>query len=433
MSHLIIEQGKEVGKEISVPASGIKFGRSPANDLVLEDEVLMLFQGRFFFKSDGTLWITDFSVGEKSHIGGVPIDEQQLKVGDLVEVGSTAFRVISTRQGEGAAPAPLPVVKDEKIDLGFKPAAKTHRDSPAKSHEKHASPIFRILQVLVIVLILLLVVVGATEVMRSKKSSGNGVRMKGIFFNYEFVHGSGRNIFRYTVDLTPDGVVTLRADDVRSRQFSKSAQLSAEELATLKRRIENSDFFKVTSDHVGKTSNDQYDLCDIALGCDGQFNHVRVLNREIPADVRQLKNTLEDYAFDVLDVSQTLLKDDSELIELSKEAYRVAETFYRERATSYDNLAQCIKHLHESVNFLETIEPKPEPYGKATDLLAKAVVEQSERYKEYMFLVDKAMRISEWEVARRNLQICSQIISDRSDVRNEIISKKTLEVEDKLR
>ena len=37
MSHLIIEQGKDVGKEVTVPSGGMKFGRSPANDLVLDD------------------------------------------------------------------------------------------------------------------------------------------------------------------------------------------------------------------------------------------------------------------------------------------------------------------------------------------------------------------------------------------------------------
>ena len=74
MSHLSIEQGKEVGNEITVPTSGMKFGRSPANELVLEDDAAMLFHGRFFFKTDGTLWVTDVGAGEKNTVGGVPVD-----------------------------------------------------------------------------------------------------------------------------------------------------------------------------------------------------------------------------------------------------------------------------------------------------------------------------------------------------------------------
>lgn len=436
MFHLIIEQGKEVGKEITVPASGMKFGRSPANDLVLEDAVLMLFQGRFFFKSDGTLWVTDFSVGEKSHIGGVPVDEQQLKVGDLVEVGSSAFRVISTRQEQDEAPAAAPARNkeaEEEIDLGFKPEKKAQSDGTAGGGDKqHASPIFRVLQVVVVVLVLLLAVVIATEFMRSGRRSGSNVRMQGIFLNYERVDGDGDNIFRYSLTLTPDGKATLQADDVHNRHFTRSAKLSGETLATLKRRVAKSDFFTIMDSRVGKAEG-KYDLYDVALGCDGEFNHVRVLNREVPAGLSDLVDTLEEVLFDALDVSHTLLKDDATLVELAKESYRVAQNFYRERETSHDNLAQCIRHLQESLTYLETLNPKPAPYEDVHSLLSTARLAQKKRYKEYMFLVDKAMRISDWNDARRNLQICMQLISDRSDERYETITDKMIEVEGKLR
>jgi hypothetical protein len=432
MSHLIIEQGGEVGKEITVPPSGIKFGRSPANDLVLEDEVLMLFQGRFFFKSDGTLWVTDFSVGEKSSIDGEPIDERQLKVGDLVEVGGTAFRIISTRQEQDEAPAPAEP-DEEEIDLGFKPSRKpASQVGQGRAHEKQTSPMMRVLRVLVIVLVLLLVVVGATEIMRSRKSGGNGVHMEGIFFRYERVRGNADNIFRYALELMPNGVATLQVDDVHSRHFTRSAKVSDEDIQLLRRRVAESDFFKVVSDRVVK-AKDRYDLCDIALECDGQFNHVRVLNRELPPDMQRMVDALEEFLFGSLDVSLTLLMDDTTLIQYAEDAFMLASDLYSERDTAHENLAQCIKHLQESINYLETINPKPEPYEKATKLLSKVRVEQDERYREYMFMADKAMRISDWEDARRSLRICAQIISNRSDERYDTIARKMLEVEDRLR
>ncbi len=439
MSHLIIEQGKEVGREIAVPATGIKFGRSPANDLVLEDEALMLFQGRFFFKSDGTLWITDFSVGVKSHIDGVSIDERQLKVGDLVEVGSSAFRVISTRQESETAPvapaapaAQAPHGGEEEIDLGFKPARKKGGGSHAKGPEKRTSPMFRILQVLAVLLILLLVVVAATELTRPKRRAGNGVRMKGLFLDYERVRGGPDNIMRYALELTPAGDASLVVDDARNRHFTKSTRLSAEEMAELKDMVKESGFFQISSDRIGKARN-QYDLDDLALACDGQFNHVRVLNRELPADLRRLTDRIDEFVFQALDVSRSLLMDDAMLIQYAKDAYKLGEDFYRERDSSFENLAQCIKHLRESINYLETLNPKPEPYEKAKKLLSTARVEQNERYKEYMFLVDKAMRVNDWSDAQRNLRICTQLISDRSDERFETIAAKTIAVEDKLR
>lgn len=436
MSHLIIEQGREVGKEVTVPPSGIKFGRSPANDLVLEDEVLMLFQGRFFFKSDGTLWVTDFSAGEKTCVGGEPIDERQLKVSDLVEIGSTAFRVISTRQEieVGAAPDTRAGDSSEEIDLGFKPSRRPAKaDSSSTGHAKHSSPMYRILQVAVVVLVLLVVVIGGTEIMRSKsKSNTGGIHMKGVFFDYECVRGSTNNIFRYSLHLTPQGVASLTVDDALNRHFTKSAQLSADAIASLAAKLKGSTFFNITGDHVGEVT-DQYDLHDVALECDGEFNHVRVLNREMPPDMRQVVSMLEDFAFNALDVSRTLLKDNATLIQYAKDAYKLAQDRYRDRDMAYDNLAQCIKHLKEAINYLETLEPKPEPYEAAKKLLAQAQTAQSKRYKEYMFEVDKAMRVSDWDAARRNLRICAQLISDRSDDRYDTISKKTLQVEDKLR
>jgi len=119
MFHLIIEQGNDVGREVTVPSNGIKFGRSPANNLVLDDESVMLFHGRFFFKSDGTLWVTDFGAGEKTVVEGLPVDEYQLKVGELIQIGKTAFRVVNVKPSEQEEVAVISS-GNESIDLGFK-------------------------------------------------------------------------------------------------------------------------------------------------------------------------------------------------------------------------------------------------------------------------------------------------------------------------
>jgi hypothetical protein len=433
MSHLIIEQGKDVGREIMIPQTGIKFGRSPANNLVLDDEVVMLFQGRFFFKSDGTLWITDFSVGEKARLDGEPIDEEQLKVGDLIEVGSSAFRVISTkREGSGVVLAAGASAQDE-IDLGFNPSKPFGR-APAAAREpaKHASPVYRLLQVAVIVLLLLLVVVGATELLGAMDRSG-GRKEKGIAFAYECVRGDADNIFRYSLELTSDGRASIEVDDCRSRHISKRAQLSAEDLENLSRRLAGSSgFFKINHSREGNVPG-KYELYDVALTLDGDFNHVRVLNREMPADLRNTIDILEDFAFEALDVSFTLMEDDAALIRYAQDACRLGEESYAERDSAYGNLAKAIKRFNESITYLETMEPRPDPYDKAMDLLEQAKAEQEKRYKDYMFNVDRAMRLGDWTEAKRQLRVLAELVPDRSDERFEVISSKQLEVENKLR
>jgi hypothetical protein len=435
MSHLIIEQGKDIGREIMVPRAGIKFGRSPANDLVLEDEVVMLFQGRFFFKSDETLWITDFSVGEKARLDGEPIDEQQLKVGDLVEVGSSAFRVISTRlEGSGVAPVAAESAQEE-IDLGFKPAKPAGKAKAAgRESAKHASPVFRLLQIVVIVLLLLLVVVVATEMMGAKNRSGSGARKeKGVAFVYESVRGDSGNIFRYALELTRDGMASIEVDDCRSRHILKRKQLSAEDMENLSRRLAGSrGFFKINNSREGNVPG-EYNLTDVALTLDGDFNHVRVLNRELSADLRQTIDILEDFAFQALEVSFTLKQDDATLIRYAEDAFRLGEERYAERDSAHGNLAKAIKHLNESITYLETLEPKPDPYNKAMGLLEQAKAEQDKRYQDYMFNVNRDMRLGEWAGAKKQLSVLAELIPDRADERYETISKKQLEVESKLR
>ena len=433
MSHLIIEQGKDVGKEIMIPQTGIKFGRSPANNLVLDDEVVMLFQGRFFFKSDGTLWITDFSVGEKARLGGEPIDEEQLKVGDLVEVGSTAFRVISTKR-EGSGPAPVAdAPEQEEIDLGFKPAKTAVRTASGdREPSRHASPVYRLLQVAVTVLLLSLVVVGAMELLGAKDRSG-GRREKGIAFTYECVRGDADNIFRYALELTRDGKASIEVDDCRSRHISQRAQLSAEDMENLSRRLAGSrGFFKINNDRVGNIPG-EYELYDVALALDGDFNHVRVLNREMPEDLRKTIAILEDFALEALEVSFTLMQDDASLIRYAQDAFRLGEQSFEERESAYSKLPKAIRHFNEAINYLETMEPKPDPYGKAMRLLEKARAEQDQRYKDYMFNVDRAMRLGDWAEAKKQLRVLAELIPDRSDERFQVISSKQLEVENKLR
>ncbi|MEA2068652.1 MAG: FHA domain-containing protein [Verrucomicrobiota bacterium] len=436
MSHLIIEQGKEVGREITVPASGLKFGRSPANDLVLDGDAVMLFQGRFFFKSGGTLWVTDFSAAEKTLVGGEPIDEHALKVGDLVDVGATAFRVIGTKLG-GESPAAPGVAKDsvdDEIDLGFKPANKSRYAKEKKERTKTQSLIHRVLQVAVILLFLLLVAVAIPELVQL---NGKGVapvldQEKSLSFTYECVRGSWKNIFRYYLELTPEGVVSIQIDDLRNRHNSKSAEVSAEALEALSRRLGGSGFFEIERDYVVRAPN-AYESYDIAIYRNGRFNKVRVLNREKPKDFEHTVSILEDFVFSELDVPFTLLEEDEVLIRYAGESFKLGEARFSERDVRPGNLAQSVKHYREALVYLEALDLKPDLYGRTKLGMARATSEQDARYKDYMFNAERAMRLGDWREAEKQLRILAELVPDRGDKRYETISSKQLEVEGHLR
>jgi len=431
MSHLIIEQGKEVGREVVVPPTGLKFGRSPANDLVLEDDAAMLFHGRFFFKSDGTLWVTDFGAGEKTTVGGVPIDEHALKVGDLVEVGDTAFRIISTQMGAPDEPAAARR-GDEEIDLGFKGGKGFGAARQAGSPKSSLLP--RIMQVGVILLVLVvLVIVVPSLVELSKDGTGTVQKKQMLSLSYERVQADRQNIFRYAIELDETGRFSIVIDDLENhRHVQKSKQLSKTMLLQLSNSIGDAGFFRVDSDYAGAAEG-QYDLYDIAVQRNRRFHHIKVLNRNPPRGIKRTVSVIEDFALSELSIPFTLFKDNAELMRYAEQAVSRGASSFEERDVKYRNLAVSIKHYKEAMLYLETIEPKPPLYTEAERGLGIAEVERDKRYTDHMFSVDRALALKDWEEARRNLRILVELVPDRSDERHEIVSDKLLNAEQHLR
>lgn len=434
MSHLIIEQGKEVGREVAVPPTGMKFGRSPANDLVLDDPAAMLFHGRFFFKSDGSLWVTDFGAGEKTTVGGVPIDEYQLKVGDLVEVGKSAFRVVGTSL-VGQSPVVAPVAAPQgEIDLGFKPEKKPRAAAPRKEPHKPVSMTSRLLQVAVILLVLIVLMVVGPSLLEISKSDAKAVQQKEtLSFSYERVVGSTENIFRYHLELDEKNMFLVKIDDLNgNRHESKNLQITDTIIAQLAHGIEAAGFFDVDSDYAGPSAG-QYDLYDITVQRNRKFHRIRVLNRTPPPAIKRTAQAIEDLAISELGISFTWMKTRAELIQLAKVSFELGEARYAEKDVRYGNLASAIAEFKETMLYLETIDSERPLYLKASAACEAAQKEQNARYEDYMFNAEKAIRMRNWTEAAKYLRIASELIQDRSDERYVKISAKLLNIEQYLR
>jgi len=445
MSHLIIEQGKDVGREVTVPAGGMKFGRSPANELVLDDDSVMLFHGRFFFKSDGSLWVTDFGAGQKTTVGGQPVDEHQLKTGDLVEVGSTAFRVINTSQGESeAAAAPVvtpasaktaqPDEEEEHIDLGFKHSGRSAKvDAGAKKHNR-STLVHRLIQVGIPLLVLLiLAAVGSMMLQMGGNSSTQTQQGNTLALTYERVKADTSNIFRYYVQLDDKGVLSIQIDELKSNlHFQKSKQLSAALLTQLAHNIEDAGFFEVDSDYAG-TAEGQYDLFDLAVKRNRRYHRIRVLNNRFPASIDRTQQVLEEFASRELNIPFTMTMPSRERIRYGLQALELAKTRYAERDVRHANLAESIKHYNEALLFLQDIEDQHSQYEAAEAGLDEATKERDSRYDDYMFRADHSIALQEWQAAYKNLQILQELIPDREDPRHDKINDKLMSVERHLR
>lgn len=434
MSHLIIEIGKEVGRELTIPDAGMKFGRSPANDIVLDDNAVMLFHGRFFFKSDGSLWVTDFGAGEKTRVGGEPIDEHQLNTGDLVSVGNTAFRVINIHKDlvEEIRTAPVKEIEVETIDLGFKRSKnKLERAAETKGPASRLSHRLTLVATAFLTLLVVFLVLFSVQKIISGNDA-NGVEKEYLTLRYERVVGNNNNIFRYHLELDIDGNLTLSMNDLDSkRKFDRTVKISPNVIKTLSGQIEKTGFFALEGNQIGEEPG--YNLYDLAILRNGLMKHVKVLNVNKPSDSSQkIAALLEEFARSQLDIPLSWTRSTEELFELAEAAFDVGQKKWEAREVRSANLAEAIVNFQETVNCLVGIEPKPELYLQAENLLEEAVALRDKRYEDYMFAADRAIRLRQWNEAQRSLRYLQDLIPT-DDKRFDEIQRKLIGVEERLR
>ena len=105
LTHLIIAGGPASGREIIVPAEGVRIGRSSRNDISIPDEAMSRFQCRFFFKPGEGLWVSDLGSANGTMVNGTVVQEQRLHLHDEIVAGDTRLRVVNDQAGPGTEPA----------------------------------------------------------------------------------------------------------------------------------------------------------------------------------------------------------------------------------------------------------------------------------------------------------------------------------------
>jgi hypothetical protein len=384
------------------------------------------------------LWFPDFGVYKKTTVGGVPIDEHQLKVGDLVEAGSTAFRVINTSQAEEAAPAPAPAPREadrgKAIDLGFRHAGKTSEAASEARHQSRGTLMHRLMQVGVSLLVLLVLVVIGSEFSKLNTDTTPQVQKhERLTLSYERVKADSSNIFRYYLELDDKGILSVQLDELKGNlHFEKTKKLSQTQLARLSQSIEDAGFFDVDSDYAGNFPG-QVDLFDLAVSRNRRYHRIRVLNNRLPTAIEQTEAVLEDFAARELKIPFTMTMPSHERIQYGLQALELANTRYAERDVRHANLAEAIKHYREAMLFLQNIDEQREQYSKAEAGLDAATKERDSRYDDFMFRADHSVALTEWQTAYKNLQILQDLIPDRDDPRRDKINDKLMSVERHLR
>lgn len=467
--HLTIESGPDRGREFHVPANGARVGRASGNDIVLTDPSLSRFHCRFYFKDGRDLCVSDLASTNETLINQKPIQDGRLFAGDRITIGETVIKIVSdVVPGSAPAPAPAAAVPPPApaappllaplatpapagapvvvgggnappagaarepggvIDLGF------HKSDRMDSVEPGARGPMRNRLIFVAGSAALLVgcVFLALWLMRPGSKSTRRVAPAGpqtIEIQYEKVEASAKNIFRYYLALER-GTLSVRVDNLEDgRHMGREKKCDPKVLELLAKSVEESGFFQLDEDYQG-LAPEVHDLADLTVTVGRRTHRSRVLNRLQPETFRKVREEIEEFARNEIGLYALALPPEK-LIDLGRNAWLTGQKLFDEREVRHDNLFRAAKAFSEAEALVDSVEPKPDYYEKAVAAREECKRMLQQKYDDFMFRADRAIKLSDWKEANGHLQVLIESLGDRSDERYESVYKKLVDVQRRL-
>lgn len=433
--NLVVEEGPLTGRHYPVTFAGLKLGRSSQCDIAVTDLLLSRSHCRFELRGD-ELWLIDLASANQTLVNDVPADEQKLSPGDRVKAGQSVLRVdrtdITTATLSDTAATPAQGA-DVVVDLGF------GREDAAAAHAKRNF----LRPVLWSVAAILVLVVGTTVIL----DPANRVKAKGqtkplaadqaetLLLHYEKVEATAASIFRYEMTLTAGGVLAVKIDDLsaKERHVRKEKTVDPALLGELAHSVETSGFFSLDKSYTGFAADPntltEWNLTAVV----GKKAHTcHVANRTEPDSFRALRERLETFSKNELGIWAIQFSSEK-LTGLAREALSVAKKKFEEREVRYGNIYESMRNYQEAVFYLDTVNPKPDFYTEIMDGYEASENELDKRYKDQNFRADRALNLSDWPAAAKELRILCELIPDRADERHKEATRKLLDVENRLK
>ena len=418
---LIVENGTLAGKRFELPAGGVMaLGRSSTNDIHVPDEKLSRKHCLFEAIGETGIRVTDLAsangtIVNGKLIGGEPI---MLKLGDVIEVGDTRIRV----GGE--------------VDLGL---GKREAEAPTPGEEKTAKK-SRIWNLLMFVL----VIVGGAAIYlilnaprEENVSTPKDVVVKEpvvTAIEYERVQADSSSIFRYYLTLEK-GVLTVKVDDTSENRHPKpkSRSLTEEAVAEINEFLAYRKLRKLDDTYVGlEPDPPALDSWELKVVYDKGEKSIKVVNTAEPEAFQTIREKLEAFSKSELGI-WAVQYSRAKLVELATKAVELGDVKWQDRDVDFGNLAAAIAAYNEAIQHMETIDPRPGCYEMAVNGLKRATEELDKRFKDRRFQADRALNLSQWEEAIKELHILMEMVPDRRDDRNRDVRNKLLSAESKLK
>lgn len=441
--HLLVIKGADKGKEIQVPSEGARLGRSSKSDIVLVDPQLSRHHCRLFFKPGDGLWIADLGSANQTVVNNKPIIEVRLRVGDIISVGDSVLKVVndggsapttppstlpSAPQVTAPAVQPRPAVEAPVTDLGLI----VEKKKP--EYKFGMKPLLAILAAAVLLMIIAWLpkflkkhkpVGGASAPPVTRTSSEN----LPLQIEFEKVQADNNNIFRYYLSLDRNGLISVQIDDIKNnRRIKRSKPVDPEYLRRLTQTMADSSFFSLSEEYPGSRQPGLIESTDLSMSIGPKTHRSKVMNRVEPEAFRAVRERIEEFGKNELGLVAIQYSADK-LTDMAREAYLLGCKLYDEREIKFANLANAIRTLNEGEWYLETVDPKPDFYGKILAMASDCQRELNKKYEDVNFRAARAINMREWDDAARELRTILELIPDNADQRHKDARKKLLDVE----
>lgn len=468
--HFIIEEGPERGREITIPPEGARLGRATENDISIADAAMSRFQCRIYFR-DGFLHVMDLGSTNETLLNDEPVVDQALRHGDQILIGESLLRVVNdglagtapppkVSEEPAAAPivflsgdapkepepAPVPIpeepaakaaapdsllaLKEESVDLGL-----GRKEEDEGEQRSEASKTNYLLITLVTVLVVMVVGV-AVHMLTPRPETTETVSDVEDFIQVSFeriVSGDG-NIFRYAVDIRPDGQIYAEIHDVANeRTIIREHQMSPEMHERFRTQIANRrDSFVRLRDVYEGVPLDEHESMDLMVIFGRNVKQVRVANQLEPDAFRSVRDQIESFVENELNLG-AIQHPPEVLRAMADRAWENALKLYEEREVRNSNLWDATQQLREVTWLLEMIEPKPAYFRDAVRLRQEWRAQLEQRVRDMRFEAAREQEVGNRERAAEIYRRILATFPERSHSLHEMTLNNLIQLEQEMR
>ncbi len=445
---LVIEEGFQKGQVFDVKPEGTSIGRSSQNNLPISDEELSRHHCRIYFLGDDP-WVSDLATLNGTQVNGETISEAvKLKAGDTISIGDTVLKFLDETSPIPVIPADTVLPKAsvasvaatinpsaEKIDLGFSGVEAAGDEHASASMKKTLTWALVAFLLICIAAISMKILMNNTNVVSTGLTVIKEPVKQTLDIRYTKLEGDGQNVFRYELNLTSDGSLSVSIDDLsQGRHVNKVSEkpIDDEMKREIIRKFERAGFYTMDDLYEGIPRANTWNTYKLMATIDGVAKTISVRNRIEPAAFKSLREEIETFGRTELGLWAIEFSSEK-LLELAKESQLIAQKLYDEREITRDNLFKAIRSFKSCIAYLETLEPKPEFYNDAVNSLSSAQVDLETIYKEKNWQADHAINTKNWDSAAQILRELMEIIPDRTDGRNRDTERRLLDVESRIK